>query len=97
MNARSPYLSSPLWFLAGGIAGAGIALLLAPQSGKAIRQMMARKVSGGAHSARSFGDRVVTRGEEIWDETAHRVENAASALSGTLERKPGRGSEAPPA
>jgi gas vesicle protein len=97
MNARSPYLMSILGFLAGGIAGAGIALLLAPQSGKATREMMARKVSDGAHSARSLGDRVVARGEQIWDETALRVGDAASALSGTLERSPGRKSEAPPA
>ena len=97
MNARSPYLLSTLGFLAGGIAGAGIALLLAPQSGKATRQMMVRKVSGSADSVRSFGDRMVTRGEEIWDETAHRVGNAAAALSGTLEREPGKGSEARPA
>jgi len=97
MNARSPYLLSTLGFLAGGIVGAGIALLLAPQSGKATRQMMARNVSAGADSVRSFGDRMVTRGEEIWDETAHRVGDAASALSGTLDRKPGNGGEAPPA
>jgi gas vesicle protein len=97
MNAQQPYLSSMLGFLAGGIAGASIALLLAPQSGKATRQMMARKVSGGAGSVRSFGDRVVTRSEEVWDETAQRVEDAASALSGTLDRKPGNGGEAPPA
>ncbi len=97
MNERSPYLLSALGFLVGGIAGAGIALLLAPQSGKATRQMMARKVSGGADSVRSLTDRVVTRSEEIWDETAHRVRDAAAALSGTLDRKPGNGGEAPPA
>ena len=95
MNTRSPYLLSTLGFLAGGIAGAGIALLLAPQSGRAIRQMMVRKANGGADSVRSLRDRMVTRGEEIWDETAHRVEDAASALSGTLERRPGNRSEAP--
>jgi gas vesicle protein len=97
MNARSPYLLSTLGFLAGGIAGAGIALLLAPQSGKATREMMKRKVSDGADSVRSLGDRVVTRGEQIWDETALRVGDAASALSGTLDRSPGRKIEAPPA
>ena len=95
MNARSPYLFSTLGFLAGGIAGAGIALLLAPQSGKATRQMMARKVTGSAQSVRSFGDRMITRGEEIWDETSQRVGDAASALSGTLGGKPGNGGEAP--
>ncbi len=97
MNEGPPYLSTTFWFLAGGIAGAGISLLLAPQSGKATRQMMARKLSGGADAVRSLKDRVVTRGEEIWDETAHRVGDAASALSGNGDRKPGKRNEARPA
>lgn len=46
MNERSPYLSSTSMscFLAGGAAGAALRLLLAPQSGKATRQMMAGKL-----------------------------------------------------
>src|SRR5512141_2485627 len=97
MRDASPQLSSAFWFLAGGIAGAGIGLLLAPQSGRATRQLMARKMSGGAESARGLRDRVVNRSEEIWDEAAQRVGDAASALSGSAERKPGKRSEAPPA
>ena len=97
MNEGSSHLTSAFWFLAGGIAGAGISLLLAPQSGKATRQMMARKVSGTADSIRELTGRVVTRGEGIWDETALRVEEAAQALSGTGERKHGKRSEAQPA
>jgi gas vesicle protein len=94
MNEGSPYLSSTFWFLAGGVAGAGISLLLAAQPGKATRQMMARKLSGRADSLRELRDRVATRGEEIRDEAAHRVGKAASALSGAVERKPGKRSEA---
>jgi gas vesicle protein len=95
MNERSPYLSSVICFLAGGVAGAGISLLLAPQSGKATRQMMARKLSGSADSVRELRDRIVTRGEEAWDEAAHRVGEAAFALSGSVERKAGKRSEIP--
>ena len=94
MNEGSPYVSPTLWFLAGGIAGAGLSLLLAPQSGQATRQMMVRKLNGGADTVRSLKDRAVNRGEEIWDETAHRVEDAAAALSGTVGRKPGKTGEA---
>jgi gas vesicle protein len=93
MNARSPYLLTTLGFLAGGIAGAGIMLLLAPQSGKATRQSMRRRLNAGADSARSLTDRLVTRGEEIWDEAAQRAGDTVSALSGSLERKPGKGDE----
>jgi gas vesicle protein len=95
MNERSLYLSSVICFLAGGVAGAGLSLLLAPQSGKATRQMMASRLKGGADSARGFRDRVVTRGEQAWDEAAHRVGEAASALAGGVERKEGNGSETP--
>lgn len=97
VKETSPRLSSTFWFLAGGIAGAGIGLLLAPQSGRDTRQLMARKVGGGAESARGLRDRVVSRSEEIWDEAAQRVGDAASALSGGAERKAGKRSEAPPA
>jgi gas vesicle protein len=91
MNDRSPYLSSMLWCLAGGIAGVGLGLMLAPQSGKATRQMMSRKLQGGADSVRGLKDRVVARSEEIWDEAAHRAKEAASAVSGAIERKAGKG------
>ncbi len=97
MNERLPYLSSMLWFVLGGVAGAGISLLLAPQSGKATREMIVRKVDGGADSVREFRDRVVTRGEEAWDEAGLRVGEAVSALSGGVERKTGKRSEVRPA
>jgi hypothetical protein len=96
MNEQSPYLSSIVFFLAGGVAGAGLSLLLAPQSGKATRQMMASRLKVSADSVRELRDRVVTRGEEAWDEAAHRVGEAASALSG-VERKDGKRGEAPTA
>jgi gas vesicle protein len=93
MNERSPYLSSVFYFVAGGIAGAAISLLTAPQSGRATRQMMARRLQGGADSARELKDRVLTRGSEAWDEATHRVGEAASALAGNGERKPGKRGE----
>jgi gas vesicle protein len=90
MRVASPYLSSAIWFLAGGIAGAGVGLLLAPRSGRSTRQMMARTVVGGADSARELKDRVVSRGEQIWTEAAQRMEDAASSLSGNAERTHGK-------
>jgi gas vesicle protein len=96
MNEQSPPPSSTwLWFLAGGVAGAGLSLLLAPQSGKATRALLQSKVSGGADSVRQMKDRVVSRGGEIWDGAAHRVVGAASALSGGVERTPAKRSEGP--
>ena len=69
-------------FLAGGIAGAAVALLLAPKSGKATREIMGRKLNDAADSARELRDRAISRGEEIRDEATYRVEEAAAALAG---------------
>jgi gas vesicle protein len=48
-------------FLAGGIAGATVALLLAPQSGKATRQIVRRKLDDTADSARDLKGRMVDK------------------------------------
>lgn len=94
MNQRSPYVSSMFYFLVGAAAGAGLGLLLAPQSGRATRQKMTGRLRESADSARELRDRAVTRGGEAWDEAAHRVGEAASALAGGAERRAGKGSEA---
>ena len=87
MNERSPYLLPILSFLAGGLAGAGASLLLAPRSGKATRQLIADKLGEGADSVGALRDRVVTRGEEAWDEAAVRLGGAAAALAGDRPKK----------
>ena len=97
MNERPPYLSSMFCFLAGGLAGAGLSLLLAPRSGRATRQIMASKMSGSADSVRELRDRVVARGEEVWQEAAHRVGEVGAALSASVGRKTGKQSEGPTA
>lgn len=82
MNDRTTYSAWMFCFLAGGLAGASVALLLAPQSGKATREAMRRKLRETDDSARGLKDRLVRRGEEIRDEAARRVGAAASALAG---------------
>lgn len=110
-------------FLAGGLAGATVALLLAPQSGKATREMMGRKLNdtaesardlkgcvverlndtadsvlamkgrmvdklnSAADSARQFKDRAFGQIQDIREEAAHGVEDAASALAGNGAHK----------
>jgi gas vesicle protein len=73
-------------FLAGGVAGAAVALLFAPQSGEVTREIVGRKLNDAAASARELKDRAIRRGREIREEASHRVEGAASALAG----KPGQ-------
>ena len=53
------YSGLALTFLAGGVAGATAALLLAPRSGQATREMMGRKLNDTADSALAMKGRVV--------------------------------------
>ena len=80
MNDRMTYVAS-MAFLAGGIAGAAAALVLAPQSGRATHDRMARKMAEAADSARATKARILQRGAEIRREAEHRVSAAASTLS----------------
>jgi gas vesicle protein len=48
-------------FLAGGIAGATVALLLAPRSGEVTRQILGRKLNDAADSARELKGRMVDK------------------------------------
>ena len=86
MNDRTPGRTSPFnwmfYFLAGGVTGASVALLLAPQSGRATRERMRRRLSDTAGSARDLKDQLIRRGQKIRDEARHRVDDAVSALAG---------------
>jgi len=82
MNDRTSYLTPVLCFLAGGFAGASVALLMAPQSGEATREVMRKKLRETDIAARALKDRIVRRGEEVRDEATRRVGAAATALAG---------------
>jgi gas vesicle protein len=73
MNERNDYLTWMLFFVAGGLAGAGGALLFAPQSGRDTRGRMARRLRRAGRSARDLGERAVHRGEELASDAARRV------------------------
>ena len=86
MDDRTPHCTSPFssmfYFLAGGVTGASVALLLAPQSGRATRELMRGKLNDTAGSARDLKDQLIRRGQEFRDEARHRVDGAVSALAG---------------
>ena len=87
MHGHTPGYASPvgllLCFVAGSVAGASAALLLAPQSGRATRQMVRRKVRDTAGSTRWLKDQVIERDRQIKDEATQRVEDAVSVLTGS--------------
>jgi len=82
MNYSNKYSFWAFGFLAGGLAGASVALLLAPQSGRATREAMRGRMRATVASARGLKDRVVRQVEELRSETTRRVGEAASALAG---------------
>jgi gas vesicle protein len=84
MNDRTTYSAWIFSFLAGGLAGAGAALLLAPQSGKATREAMGSKLRETADAARGVRGRFVRRGEEVRDGATRRVGAVASAPAGHI-------------
>jgi gas vesicle protein len=86
MHEHTPGYASPvgllLCFVAGSVAGASAALLLAPQSGRDMRELMRRKARDTAGSTRVLKDQVIERGRQIRDEATQRMEGAVSALAG---------------
>jgi gas vesicle protein len=86
MNEHTPGRTSPLsllaYFVAGSVTGASLALLLAPQSGRATREMVRKKLRDGAGSTRELKDQLVERGRTMRDEATHRVDAAVAALAG---------------
>ena len=89
MNGRT----SIVVFLAGGVTGAALALLLAPQSGDATREHIRRTLQDTADSARDLTEQVVQRGEDIGNEAVDRVQAAGSALAGHPRKTRGNGDE----
>ena len=87
MDDHPSHFTGLFYFLAGSVTGASVALLLAPRSGKVTRETIGRNLRNTADSARELKNRVVRRGEEIREEAVHRVDKAASALSGDGRRK----------
>lgn len=81
MDDRAPFLTWLSCFLAGGIAGASVALLLAPQSGEVTRQVMRRKLRDTAGSVRDLKARMVRGREPIRYDVAG-VDPGASGSGG---------------
>jgi gas vesicle protein len=68
--------SSLVWFLTGAAAGAAIALLYAPQSGRQSRKFIQRKTEGGQEALADIGKDVLDRGREYYDKGRKIAEEA---------------------
>lgn len=65
------------WFLIGMAAGAAIALLYAPQSGKKTREFISKKTEEGREALADSGKEVMDRGKEIFDRGRELADEAA--------------------
>ena len=64
------------WFVAGAVAGMTAALLLAPQTGKKTRRILADKAQQGREAVEDTGKEVVDRGKDMVDKGRQLVEDA---------------------
>lgn len=83
---RDSGASVVLAFLIGGLAGAAVALLYAPRSGRETRDLLAEKWREGAERGRRLKDEAVARGRNLVDEAGEYVERQ----KGSLERQKDR-------
>jgi gas vesicle protein len=70
-------------FLVGGLVGAGIALLLAPKSGRAIRSDMKEYASRTKHSLIT----AIDEGAKLYEDSKAAVANAVEAGKSTLRQE----------
>jgi gas vesicle protein len=97
---RASYSTLTFSFLAGGIAGAAVALLFAPQSGKVTREIMGRKLNDAGDSARVMKGRMVEKLNEAGDSAREmkgrmvdRLNSAAESARDLKDRAIRRGQE----
>ncbi len=65
------------WFVAGAVVGMTAALLLAPQSGKKTRQLIADKTQQGKDAVTETGKDAYDRSKEMIDKGRQLVDDAA--------------------
>ncbi len=86
-NERSGYNASSfiLSFIIGGFVGAGIALLLAPQSGKEIRQKIKELTEDAKEKAAEYTEQVKTQVTSTVEKGKGLFEEKKSLVSAAIE------------
>lgn len=75
-----------LSFLMGGLAGAALALLYAPRSGRETREQLSERLRDSAERGREIKDRVVSKGRQAIDDAGDYIERQRGALGSQRER-----------
>jgi gas vesicle protein len=69
--------SSIAWFLAGAAAGAAIALLYAPKTGKDTRKLIHKTTRDGRKAVENTGEELMERGKELYERGRKIADDAA--------------------
>lgn len=75
-----------LSFLLGGLAGAAVALLYAPRSGRETREQLSERLQEGATRGRELKERAITRGRQAVDDAGEYFDRQRGNLSSHKER-----------
>jgi gas vesicle protein len=75
-----------LSFLLGGVAGAALALLYAPRSGRETREYLGEKLREGAERGRELRSQAVEKSRSFLDEASGFVDRQREALDDRKER-----------
>jgi gas vesicle protein len=78
----SDYMAS---FLVGGLIGAGLALLFAPQSGRQLRGLIGDRVREGAERGREFGERITQKSRELIDDAKQGLQWQRERVAAAVE------------
>jgi gas vesicle protein len=73
------------WLVLGSLAGAAAALLLAPASGKATREKLARGVRDGADKVRELSDRLMAEADELGSKVRRRVDDGEAYFAAVAD------------
>jgi gas vesicle protein len=75
-----------LAFLMGGLAGAALAILYAPRSGKETRDLLGDRLREGAERGRELRDRASVKGRELYEDAADYVERQKEGVERKRDR-----------
>lgn len=75
-----------LSFLMGGLAGAALAILFAPRSGRETRDMLGERIREGQQRGRDLRDQAANKGREILEDASDYVDRAKEGAGQRKDR-----------